>query len=98
MAPRGGIEAPTTAIFSRGIVAPSLFDAERVLAGDRRNPNPKPQASLGQAFSSYLCLHRTSDLRVSIAALAKAVAAESPSKTRSTTSGESQARWIRLLT
>jgi hypothetical protein len=50
---------------------------------DRRKPNPR-QASLGKTFSSYRCLHRTSDLRVSIAALANAVASESPSKTRPT--------------
>jgi hypothetical protein len=53
---------------------------------------------LDKTFSGYLCLHRTSDLRVSIAALAKAVASEPPSKIRPTRSGESQARWIRLLT
>lgn len=46
----------------------------------------------------YFCLQRTSDLRESIAALANAVASESPSKTRPTRLGDNQARWIRLLT
>jgi hypothetical protein len=54
----------------------------------------KPAADL----SGYLCLHKTSDLRESIAALASAVASGSPSKTRPTRSGDNQARWIRLLT
>jgi hypothetical protein len=53
---------------------------------------------LAGARSAHLGLHKTSDLRVSIAPLADAVASGSPSRTRLTISGDSQARWIRLLT
>jgi hypothetical protein len=45
-------------------------------------------------LTDYFCLQRLSDLRVSIAVLATAVASESPSRTRPTRSGESQARWV----
>jgi hypothetical protein len=55
-------------------------------------------ATLAANLSDYFCLQRTSDLRVSIVALATAVASESPSRIRPTRSGDSQARWIRLLT
>src|ERR1700736_5419974 len=55
-------------------------------------------ATLGPTNFGYLGLHRTSDLRVSMALLANAVASGSPSRTRPTRSGDNQARWIRLLT
>ncbi|SRR6266404_1098452 len=52
----------------------------------------------GRRFSGYLRRHSASDLRVSIALLARAVACGSPYRIWPTRSGDSQARWIRLLT
>ena len=52
----------------------------------------------GRLFFGYLRPHKTSDLRVSMAILARAVASASPPRTRPTRSGDNQARWIRLLT
>jgi hypothetical protein len=61
-------------------------------------PRPRVKLLPGPDLSSYLGLHKTLDLRVSIALLANAVASGSPSMTRPTRSGDNQARWIRLLT
>jgi len=46
----------------------------------------------------YYRFHKMSELRVSIAVLATEVASGSPSRTLLTRSGDSQARWIKLLT
>src|SRR5260370_29000284 len=59
---------------------------------------PRVGCARDLTFPAYLCLHKISDLRVSIAPLASAVASGSPSRTRPTRSGDSQATWTRLLT
>src|SRR4030081_3898142 len=73
--------------------------AREAAAGPMLYPAPElPDDTPIADLFGYVPFQRASDLRVSIAPLANAVAAGSPSNTRSTISGDNQARWIRLLT
>jgi hypothetical protein len=88
---RGGIRTPVASGHGSPPAIPEFQN--------NGSAKPAPRVNLPQPHvPGYVCFHRALDLRVSVAALANTVASGSLSKTRSTISGESQARWIRLLT